>query len=350
MSGPTTALITANPVAVVLTAAAIVAARAIAQGYREAEQLHAQHSGQQADNAKAQQQAQHAGQLAFAADLAAAESMCDQLIAYAEQQGCGAQLRAARPAPPVGMAGSASYLQALQVLNNSVRSALLTEAARLMANLPPLPDAIDVPAERASLGQRLLARIEHLGDVPQDLAALGLELDQMLPGERQSLLATELRSRVQAHAAAISQQQVQEASAIVLEQSLLDLGYQVEDVTDTLFVDGGIIHFRRRDWGNYMVRMRVDAKAGAANFNVIRAVQAGENERSVLDHLAEDRWCAEFPALLKALEARGLALQVTRRLEAGELPVQLVEHGKLPRFAEEEHAAPGRKPLTRELP
>jgi hypothetical protein len=350
MSGPTTALIVANPVAVVLTASAIVAARAIAQGYREAEQLHGQHIAQQASNTEAQLQAQHAGQLALATDLAAAESMCDQLIAYAEQQGCGQALRAARPVPPAGMEGGASYLNALQVLNTSVRSTLLTEAARLMAKLPPLPGAIDVPPERATLGQRLLARIEHLGDLPQDLAALGLELDQMLPGERQSLLATELRARVQAHAAATLQQQVQEASAIVLEQSLKDLGYQVEDVTSTLFVDGGIIHFRRQDWGNYMVRMRVDAKASAANFNVIRAVAAGENERSVLDHLAEDRWCAEFPALLKALEARGLALQVTRRLEAGELPVQLVEQGKLPRFAEEDQAAPSRTPLTRELP
>lgn len=350
MSGPTTALIVANPVAVVLTAAAIVAARAIAQGYREAEQLQGQHRAQQSGNEQAQLQAQQAGQLAMAADVAAAESTCDQLIAYAEQQGCGAQLRAARPAPPAGIDGTASYLRALNTLNDSVRSALLTEAARLMANLPDLPGAIAVPKERATLAQRLLGRIAHLGELPHELAALGLELDQMLPGERQSLLATELRARVQAYAAAEQQRQVQEASAIVLEQSLLDLGYQVEPVGNTLFVDGGIIHFRRQDWGNYMVRMRVDAKASSANFNVVRAVAAGENERSVLDHLAEDRWCAEFPALLKALEARRLALQVTRRLEAGELPVQLVDHDKLPRFADHDTAAPSRKPLTRGLP
>jgi hypothetical protein len=350
MSGPTTALIVTNPVGVVLTAAAILAARAIAQGYREAEQLREQHRDQQAGNTRMQLEAQHAGQLSAAADVAAAESICDQLIAYAEQQGCGAQLRAARPAPPADDQDRATYLQALHTLNDSVRSALLTEAARLMAKLPELPGTIAVPEDRATLAQRLLGRIEHLGELPQDLAALGLELDQMLPGERQSLLATELRARVQAYAAAEQQRQVQEASAIVLEQSLLDLGYQVEPVGSTLFVEGGIIHFRRQDWGNYMVRMRIDAKSNAANFNVIRAVAAGENERSVLDHLAEDRWCAEFPALLKALEARGLALQVTRRLEAGELPVQLVEHQKLPRFADEDIVAPGRKPLTRELP
>jgi hypothetical protein len=85
-----------------------------------------------------------------------------------------------------------------------------------------------------------------------------------------------------------------------------------------------------------MVRLRIDPKQKTANFNVIRAVAEGENERSVMDHIAEDRWCSEFPALLKALEARGLSLQVTRRLEAGELPVQLVLASKLPQFLEEE--------------
>jgi len=109
------------------------------------------------------------------------------------------------------------------------------------------------------------------------------------------------------------------------------------------------VHFRRRDWGDYMVRLRVDAATGEANFNVVRAVDAGVSERSVLDHIAEDRWCAEFPALLKTLEARGVRLDVTRRLAAGELPVQLVERRKLPKFAQEESGAPIARPLGRKM-
>jgi len=69
----------------------------------------------------------------------------------------------------------------------------------------------------------------------------------------------------------------------------------------------------------------------------------------VLDHLAEDRWCAEFPALLGALEIRGVHMSVTRRLEAGEVPVQLVERSKLPRFTEDEAPPPAAKPVAREL-
>lgn len=96
------------------------------------------------------------------------------------------------------------------------------------------------------------------------------------------------------------------------------------------------MHFRRPGWGAHMVRMRVDARAGSVNFNVVRAAEAGANEASVLDHLAEDRWCAEFPALLASLAARGVKLDVTRRLAAGEVPVQRVAPGSLPRFADDE--------------
>ncbi|MBI1771910.1 MAG: hypothetical protein HYR68_06115, partial [Burkholderiales bacterium] len=150
------------------------------------------------------------------------------------------------------------------------------------------------------------------------------------------MLTSELRLQIQALLEAEKKRQVEEAQALILEQTLKDLGYQVEEVSHTLFVEGGVVHFRRASWDKYMVRMRMDAKTGQANFNVIRSVKQGENERSVLDHLAEDRWCSEFPTLMAALEARGIHMQVTRLLQAGELPVQLVVEDKLPQFAEEE--------------
>jgi len=99
-----------------------------------------------------------------------------------------------------------------------------------------------------------------------------------------------------------------------------------------MFVDDGVLHFRRPGWGDYLVRMRFDARGRSLNFNVVRAVDAtgDDAQASVLDHLAEDRWCAEFPALLDALRRRGVRLDVTRRLEAGEVPVQRVERDRLP--------------------
>jgi hypothetical protein len=126
----------------------------------------------------------------------------------------------------------------------------------------------------------------------------------------------------------------------------------VEEIEDTMFVEGGVAHFRKNHWGDYMVRMRVAQGGDGINFNVLRAVDADQlqGEISVQDHLAEDRWCAEFPALLKALAARGVRLEVTRRLEAGELPVQRVARDRLPRFAGAEASLSVAAPRLMELP
>ena len=132
--------------------------------------------------------------------------------------------------------------------------------------------------------------------------------------------------------AADREQQEQEAAAFVLQQSLRDLGYEVEDIEATLFADGGAVHFRRAGWDNYFVRLRVAPGEHTVNFNVVRARGDEESaERRRLDALAEDRWCAEFPKLMQTLAARGLELDVTRRLDAGEVPVQVVDGASLPR-------------------
>ncbi|MBZ0104344.1 MAG: hypothetical protein K8H84_01820 [Sulfuricella denitrificans] len=129
----------------------------------------------------------------------------------------------------------------------------------------------------------------------------------------------------------------QEAAALVLEQSLRDLGYEVEGVESTLFVDGGVVHFQRPGWENYFVRMRLDAREKTLNFNVVRPRSEEDNpQRQRLDFLAEDRWCSEFPRLQQTLAARGLNLAVTRQLGAGELPVQAVDPATLPQASKEE--------------
>ena len=74
-------------------------------------------------------------------------------------------------------------------------------------------------------------------------------------------------------------------------------------------------------------------------------------ERRRLDALAEDRWCAEFPRLMQTLAARGLELDVTRRLDAGEVPVQVVDGAQLPAVGTDEDATrPRQAPRAREHP
>lgn len=356
MSGPTTVIFSANPLAVLLGAAAIRAAAAVQAAYENAAVLHQQHLDRSDALHGLQARSSAAGQQALSAEADAAEAAFNQIDTIAAKLGVTDAVRATLPVRPASTEPVAvsAYVRALQDLAAQWRGILLTEAARQSTQFADMPElSVEASVGTAvpqNTAQRLLARVAQLGPVPAPIQTLALELEQILPGERAGLLAAELRAQIQAHIEALQKQQVQEATSLVVTQSLKDLGYQVEEVSHTLFVEGGVLHFRRPGWDNYMVRMRVDARAGSANFNVVRAVAQGENERSVLDHLAEDRWCAEFPALLQALEVRGIHLNVTRRLEAGEVPVQLVDAARLPQFVDADAGAMSTPLLAKKLP
>ncbi len=342
MSGPATVIFGADPFIVLLSAAAIEAAKSVVQARHEAAHLRDSLQQQRDDQQALQDTATGVGNDALHARLQVAERDFAHLNKLAESIGYAPQVSATRPSLPESANAYelAQYVDTLQALADQLRPVLLDESARRADALEKPQDADLQHASAAAIPQalaaRLLQRIAHLSEIPEQIASLARELEACLPGARASALATELRVQIQALLAARLAAQVQAANAVILEQSLKDLGYQVQEIGHTLFVEGGVVHFRRPGWDNYMVRMRVDPKTKSANFNVIRAVAEGENERSVLDHLAEDRWCSEFPALLKALEARGLQMQVTRRLEAGELPVQLVAAQLLPSFQDEQ--------------
>jgi len=360
MSGPKSASFNADPMAVLLAAAAIQAATAVYDGYQNAAILRQQNQARNDALEERQHDAEVTGQHALDEEGRSVNLEFDQLLSLAEKLGVADKVLATRPAMPAAddRDGVAAHVRAVAGLVVQLRTILLTEAARIASKHAEMPEFTGEAASRAALPQqvsrRQLARIEHLGAIPESIQKLALELEQGLPGERFDLLATELRAQVQAHLERQQQRQVQEATSLVLAHTLTELGYQVEEVANTLFVEGGVVHFQRAGWGNYMVRMRVDAKGSNVNFNVVRAVAEGENERSVLDHLAEDRWCAEFPSLLQALEVRGVALHVTRHVAAGELPVQFVSADKLPALSRHDEAVnrPSQavQPLSRKMP
>ncbi len=358
MSGPITAIFVADPIVTMLSASAIRAAQAIAEGYANAEILRDEQRAYRDSLRDELKNAASRGYEALQQEVKATEAEFDAIADLARRYVALDKITATRPAKPDGNneLQLAVYARSMQALTRELRSILLTESALRMDDLGQevtLDKAIVQAAEHDSktIVQRLLARIAHLGELPREIASVAKEIADapFMDTERAQLLITELRMRIQKRVESVQSQAVQEASALILRQSLKDLGYQVEEVASTLFVEGGVVHFRRQGWDNYMVRMRVDPKAGTTNFNVIRAVEEADNERSVLDHLAEDRWCAEFPALLQALDVRGIHLNVTRRLEAGELPVQLVQKNKLPKFAEEENTGRNKNLISREI-
>lgn len=360
MSGPKSAIYSVDPLSVLLGYAAIQAAQSVAESFAQAAALRREHEDRREADERRLGDAAAAGLKALAEEAGAAREEFERLVLLAETIGLGDKVRATLPAMPDSANAPnedavAAHARAVQGLNAALRTMLLTEAARRSVEFAEQPfdkSAAVAGSIPQQISQRQLARIAHLGAVPESMEKLALELDQTLPGERADLLATELRAQVQAWIELQQKKQVQEATAYVLEHTLHELGYQVEELKETLFVEGGVLHFRRPGWGNYMVRLRVDAKTDAVNFNVVRAVTEGDNERSVLDHLAEDRWCSEFPALLRALEAQGMRMNVTRHLAAGELPVQLVDAARLLAFADEEdaHENKSSKPMSRNLP
>jgi hypothetical protein len=348
MSGPIGVVVVHEPIAVLLAEAAIEAMRTAGQAWHEEARLAQEQAGQGAARRALQDEALQQGEQARRQALLEAQARFEALAQLAGQLGLGAQVEAMRPAPPKEAASQAEHTWQLNALSDRLGVILNAEAKRRLDKVADAPADFNLPAARQGVVQRQLDRIAHLGAIPENIRKLAQELEAAPPGERAELLANELRRQVQLHLEADQRAKVQKASAVVIEQTLLDLGYQVEEIPQTLFVEGGVVHFRRAGWGDYMVRMRAD-NAGSLNFNVIRAVEAGANERSSLDHIAEDRWCAEFPTLLRALQARGIGLDVKRRLAAGELPVQLVDRNKLPVFAGEEEARPRAQPKAREM-
>ena len=234
---------------------------------------------------------------------------------------------AARVLSRLEMTGAAALPQELEALAKAIVLAPTIERAEALASELRLAvqrqgEAQHAQRAEAEEARRLLEELPEGAPAPLlralEHVAAGVErMDAALRSAAQQTLDT---------AAADREHSEHEAAALVLQESLRDLGYEVEDIEATLFVDGGAVHFRRAGWDNYFVRLRVNPREHTVNFNVVRARGDEEtDERRRLDALAEDRWCAEFPRLLQTLAARGLDLDVTRRLEAGEVPVQVVD-------------------------
>lgn len=293
----------------------------------------------------------------------AAPTIDDVLSAYVLQRQMqsgldAAQVRefrqtAARVLARLEHAPDATLPPALEALARAIVMAPTIERAEALAS--ELRLAVQRQREAYRLQQEEAAEATRMLDaMPEDVPAPLLRaLEHVAAGvERMDAALRDAAQETLDQASADRERAEQQAATLVLQESLRDLGYEVEDIAATLFADGGSVHFRRAGWDRYCVRLRLDPHERTANFNVVRARGDEETaERRRLDALAEDRWCAEFPRLLQTLAARGLELRVTRRLEAGEVPVQVVDGTGLPAPGASDDAARPRTPLrAREQP
>ena len=239
---------------------------------------------------------------------------------------------AARVLSRLEMTGAAALPQELEALAKAIVLAPTIERAEALASELRLAVQRQSETQHAQRAEAEEAR-RLLEELPRGRAGAAIARAGTCRGRRRThgcgttrCRATDARQRGRG-----SRTERAGSRALVLQESLRDLGYEVEDIEATLFVDGGAVHFRRAGWDNYFVRLRLNPREHTVNFNVVRASGDEETaERRRLDALAEDRWCSEFPRVLQTLAARGLDLDVTRRLEAGEVPVQVVDRAGLP--------------------
>jgi hypothetical protein len=326
MSGPMAAGYGLEAAVLVSAQSILAGAAEIAAGMAEADKQAAALRHQRKEERQRMRAAEQAGsaQQQRMAESRAAQTRFAALLA-ASQADTAAQAALAARLEELGTAGASLQQQMAAFLEQAQASA-----------------AADAATARRVLVARVLERLELDPDaaLPPALEALAQQVIAAPSADRAEALVTELRQQVKqlndARASANAQQQLQEAAAIVLEQSLKDLGYAVEEIEETLFVEGGIAHFQKPGWDDYFIRLRIDPKRNAMNFNVVRAGTTGE-DRKVEDMLAEERWCSEFPKLFDTLKARGIPITVTRLLQAGEAPVQVVDAASLPSRATEEH-------------
>ena len=367
MSGPMAATYSLEAALIAAAIEAMQGAAEVAAGYREERRRQAELADHRQQEASERRQATLAARLAIRNEISAVAARWRQLsIAHAALGGEAgltppAQSTADDLADPQAMSGLLAQWQAanaaLEAEVARLSATALAEAAPDVSQLIAAATDIDsqlaafeaqaaltaslpepLLAERKALVARLLARRQAgstmaLSEATERLVA---ELLRTASAERAEALASELRRQIESD----NQTAATEAAALVLEQSLRDLGYEVDGITETLFVEGGVAHFQKPGWNDYFVRIRVDVARTALNFNVVRPGAAGDDRRRE-DMLAEERWCAEFPVLQKTLAARGLKVAVSRMLAAGEVPVQVVDAATLPAWSNEEDRRTG---------
>lgn len=278
------------------------------------------------------------------ARLAKPKTAAELLDAYVEQA------QAARPQAAVDGPEQRREcaLRVLGRLSNEAANSIPADMEALMAEMIAAPDAARSEALELELRLRVQRfNDEHarrqreldeahalLGSIPDARAADAVRQDLELVLAGLSAMTDALRQRVQeaivAHQAELAEERRQGASR-VLADTLKDLGYATDGIENTLFVEGGVAHFNKAEWGDYYVRLRVDPGEHTLNFNMVREREAAEaGDRRAADQAAENSWCDGLLRLMKTLEARGLPMKLERRLAAGAMPVQVVEPGAIP--------------------
>lgn len=159
-----------------------------------------------------------------------------------------------------------------------------------------------------------------------------------------AILSDELRARAERAVSAAQGRAKSTRVAEILEETLSELGYTVDEDFSTLSVDGGALYFRRQEWGDYSVQMNLHTTDSRLNMHLVRhggpALPSVDQDRE--DRSMEERLCPEVEPLLARMKEHGLDVRLSRKELPGAVPMKVVAAiGSAPA------PAPGRKKLRR---
>ena len=149
-------------------------------------------------------------------------------------------------------------------------------------------------------------------------------------------LAKDLASVIMSEAALSDNLRAEAAKAVedanrdfaltALTESLTELGYQIGEPFETTLAAKGHT-FQREEWGDYHANLRFDPDRQRLSVHMVRAGEPGDQadaDQLAADHAMEGEWCSEMPALLERLREKGLEVELSKRMDPGALPVQVI--------------------------
>ena len=135
-----------------------------------------------------------------------------------------------------------------------------------------------------------------------------------------------LSESLRAEAAKAVEEAKRDFALTALTDSLAELGYQIGEAFETTLAATGHT-FQREEWGDYHANLRLDPDSQRLSVHMVRAGEPGDQadaDQLAADHAMEGEWCSEMPALLERLREKGLEVELSKRMDPGALPVQVI--------------------------
>jgi hypothetical protein len=160
----------------------------------------------------------------------------------------------------------------------------------------------------------------------QKLRSLGAENDYsllqtlLLVQEGKARLDHRMEKEIEEKISDIEDEAVKKASKILIA-GLEELGYEVNGIEETLFVDGGEFYFRNEDgpqvWDpHYYVRGKVNPKNNKVTF--LMGYEGKTLHSKEQDYRVEEQFCSELGTLQKSLEQNNVSILIEELIMPGE--------------------------------